>query len=284
MKNNNVLWMKKRQVFIIIFMINILLIIVPILINIMFKIEAPFAFLESEWNPGDYLLYVGGFSASLTTIVAVYITLKADYKKELENKRFSILPYFIITKLDIKSYKNIFSFKNEVDSDDKEDSFELYKINKLYVVIKDGTISYFSNLEKEKLKLIKTGGYHWIEKNRSLNLVKEGLLILPLVFENIGNGTAIMVTITFYNTEESKKYVHLQSLKQNESIELFVYLENAKDTDIGEYFIELGYKDIYGNAYKQKYQVDVVIDIEGRYGIVVNLEQPSVDSTQILIF
>lgn len=52
----------------------VFIIIIPVIINVLFKFESPCSFLVAEWKAGDVLGFYGTLLASVTTIIGVYIS------------------------------------------------------------------------------------------------------------------------------------------------------------------------------------------------------------------
>lgn len=62
-------------------------ILVTVIIHILFKIKAPFEFLEAEWSAGEYLTFMAGFLTFAGTFILSIHTLKSANKyQEIANK------------------------------------------------------------------------------------------------------------------------------------------------------------------------------------------------------
>ena len=74
----------------------IYIIIIPFLINSLFKMEAPWEWLVAEWSAGDALSFYGILVSAFITMYGVYLTISFSFKQFREEQRSQILPYLSI--------------------------------------------------------------------------------------------------------------------------------------------------------------------------------------------
>ena len=84
---------------------SIIIVIVPFLINIIFKINTGIRLFQAEWSPDAFLTYIGSILGAVATIIAVKITI--DYTSEQKMKEYIILSKpWITSKLELLNANN----------------------------------------------------------------------------------------------------------------------------------------------------------------------------------
>jgi uncharacterized membrane protein len=68
-------------------LLTIMVLVIPILIHIMFKVPAINDFMIAKWNAGDMLSYYGSVLSFLGTIILGFIALYQNDKAEKENEK-----------------------------------------------------------------------------------------------------------------------------------------------------------------------------------------------------
>lgn len=88
------------------FFVVVFLLIIPIFINLLFKIYIN-NFFSAEWSAGDMLTFYGSILGGCLTLFGVIITLKHQEKDSLERDLIKYKPI-----LDVESVESIESFRN----------------------------------------------------------------------------------------------------------------------------------------------------------------------------
>jgi hypothetical protein len=252
-------FMKSHGKQIIIFLV-ITVIIVPLCINLAFKLHAPTAIFEATWNAGEFLQFYGTILGSILAVYGVFKTIQYtqdNYRKDFVNR---VLPYMALTNLEKESKFNWFTSTCEPpDEQDSISEYREYKLNKIFFIISDGKISVMNKLDKRQITLVHNRGSLDIpDSNGRVYMVDYNLISIPLIIENVGNGAAIAfrVGLNRKDTDErNRKYIVPQNLKRGEKFYVHLYSENPQNTQLscGDYILEIHYEDIYGNKYKQCY-------------------------------
>lgn len=66
-------------------------------IHTIYKIRSPFAFLETVWEPGDVLSFVGSIIGAVATIYVLQETIRFTVLSQKEEHTASIRPYFVLS-------------------------------------------------------------------------------------------------------------------------------------------------------------------------------------------
>lgn len=123
------------------FAVGIVAIAAPILVHIAFNIETPCSALMPTWTSGEVLAYIGALLGAITTIVAVFLTVKNSDEARKEDLRLSVLPCIVVQDLRRVNRKSFFEVMREqgsLDSDEGMTAKEPYtevKIEKEYTVL-----------------------------------------------------------------------------------------------------------------------------------------------------
>lgn len=237
------------------------IIIVPFLIHVCFKINAPITFLEAEWGAGDVLAFYGVLVGAVATVWGVYLSIqysRSNYQEDVKNR---VLPFIALTTLKVRTKFSLFPTVDANKETSCPNEYEEYKVEKIYYIIEKGKITPKTGLTKDQEEKLQQGGMRW-EANDSgtISLVCADLVTLPLELENVGNGAAIRFRIGLnkHNTDENDwQYLTPRPLKIGESLYVHVYCEDGEESK-GSYILDMVYEDIYGNKYRQRY--GVVID------------------------
>lgn len=67
-----------------------------LIIHSIYKIRAPFGFLESEWEAGDVLAFAGSIIGAVATIYVLQETIRFTVSTQKEEHIASIRPYFVM--------------------------------------------------------------------------------------------------------------------------------------------------------------------------------------------
>lgn len=86
-----------KTIWIIIVCALLCLVIIPLVINVLFKIDLGIRVLQSEWNAGDALAFYGSVLSGLLTVIGVFLTIRYENNKA---KKEDSIKYKPILELD----------------------------------------------------------------------------------------------------------------------------------------------------------------------------------------
>lgn len=254
-------WLNEHKCITAILSITFLL-IVPFIINCLFKLRAPFELFAAEWEAGDVLSFYGALLASVATIIGVYLSIIYAQKNYREDERNRIKPYLALTHLRSKSNANFFNTTHTKPDQESVPKtlfnplkYEEFKIKKVFVDIAPTGILFKTSLTDEQQKILEQAGFVWDSAKNNYALVSKHYISLPFEIENIGNGAAIDFIIAFYKKGGHRRGIRIYTVKQNSSIYLHIFSECKVEDTYGDYILELQYRDIIGTTYSQKYPI-----------------------------
>lgn len=224
------------------------------------------------WGAKEILSYYGTIVAAIIGIIGVILTVYVSNQNYRADARNRVLPFMAITVVNSK-YPDAFSFGL---SDDNH-NFPLEDMNAItdlagkttyYVIdgVVDGKIKQrvAQELNPDEENKLNDTGILWKRgtKDGNMYLTYSGILSMPFLVENVGNGVAIKVRIglsvrgnePFYRTERIQKVgeksaVHIFSTRKFEEIK-------------GNSSLVICYEDILGNQYEQTFPIKVFEDEE----------------------
>lgn len=91
--------MTKNNLWKLIVCVLLTLLIIPVLINIVYKIDIGIWLLQSEWNAGEMLSFYGAILSAVGTVLGVVYTIRNDYR--LRSRENAILYKPILELVDI---------------------------------------------------------------------------------------------------------------------------------------------------------------------------------------
>ncbi len=239
---------------------------IPLLIHILFKIEAPCPFLVAEWSAGDVLAFYGVLVGAVVAIAGVYFSIVAGQKNYHDDVINQCRPFMT---MEARYYKaeNITEIKPDNDQSHPQkplQEFEEYALEKLYYVIQKGNVQIKENLTEVQQRHVKYSGFgarEIVPGGKSVYTTK--MLYLPLEIENVGNGAAVSFSVGINNsTLDEKKHMFSRpkSLKVGQKFYISIYSENMDRDNYGEYTVCISYYDILGNGYEQNYKYKIFED------------------------
>lgn len=239
--------MTKNNLWKLILCVFVALIIIPVLINTLYKIDVGIWFLQSEWKAGEMLSFYGAILSAVGTVLGVVYTIRNDYR--LRSKENTIL------------YKPI---------------LELVGINTILsdlVISRDVGIGYPISLSSTDID-----SYYFFEQQQSLNPK------YILLFRNVGRGETLNTVVNSFNVVEVnwKDISYLQpNINENQAVgeivqggefvvnmNLPTYLimpKNQGDCSWFELRAELiiSYSDMFAkNRYQRKYHFIFKVIVE----------------------
>jgi len=257
--------------------IIICIFIIPFIIHVFFLISAPASFLRALWTAGDVLTFYGALIASGLMIFGVFLSIQYAQQQYREDVRCRALPYISISKLQTEYESPLL----EQDTDDFfNNSYREYRLQKIYFIMKSGIITVKGGLTQVQQKLVDKGGSQIVSLLPGItSQVANKMLSIPLEVENNGNGAAVNLRIGLNQKKMKKGYLMPMNLVTTEKLYIHIFCEDLSQEDIGEYDFDFIYEDIYGQRYKQNFDLiitDESSDEKLRYGTRIALA-----STQI---
>ena len=254
-------WIKDNRLRII-FLVVLFLIVIPLLLNWLYKKTAPIDFLYVKWDLDSELLFYGGILASLITIYGVFYTVQVSQKNNREDTRRKVLPFLTLTRIMVKNRYNAFlevfndasnKEQSENDTSVKDIIYEEYNLSRIYFVIKDGKVTSYTSLPKEYDDLLKRKGQRWepVDGGKELHVVPFGSL--PLEVENVGNGPAFVLQIGLNRTGTEARFLPPVKLKCNQTFYIHIFSKDYGEDKKADYDLCFRYEDIYGQKYQQNY-------------------------------
>lgn len=237
----------------------IFIIIIPAIINWLFKLSSPIDFFVAEWSAGDVLSFYGALLASVATIAGVYLSIEYAQRNYREDERNKIRPYFALTHIHSKSKFNFLCIPgNNSQQDQSENLYTEFRLDKVYVVISKKGIEFKTGLTNQQQQLLAQSGFTWKPVEKGIRLVATDYISLPFEVDNVGNGSAIDLQLVVYREgSDVHKGANLYTLKPTDSVYFHIFSELEDDGLLGNYMLELRYYDILGTHYAQKYPLSV---------------------------
>lgn len=176
--------MTKNNLWKLMLCVFVVLIIIPLLINILYKINIGIWLLQSEWNAGELLSFYGAILSAIGTVLGVFYTIRNDYR--LRSRENTIL------------YKPI---------------LELVGINTILsdlVISRDVGIGYPISLSSTDID-----SSYFFEQQQSLNPK------YILLFRNVGRGETLNTVVNSFNVVEVNwediSYLH-SNINENQAV------------------------------------------------------------------
>lgn len=256
----------------------VFIVIIPAVINWLFKLEAPCTFFSAEWGAGDVLAFYGAMLASVTTILGVYISIEYAQRNYRIDEANRVKPYLTLTHYKSQSKSNLLSGPSlgtaTTDRVEQPQSYyKEYKLEKVYIIIDQAEIQFRDKLSDSQQQRLKSGGFEWCNQGSGCSALQPHTFVsMPFEVENVGSGAATNTMIAFYKKDGKRRGAYLYTIKQESSFYFHVFCDDADIVVDSEYVIELLYGDIIGNRYSQKYPVKFARDAETRrFCITVDL-------------
>lgn len=252
------------------FVFGIFVVVIPSIINWLFKVESPCSFFVAEWEADAVLTFYGTMLASVTTILGVYISIEYAQRNYRIDEANRVKPYLTLTHYKSQSKSNLLSGPPLETSDadrveQPQSYYKEYKLEKVYIIIDQAEIQFRDKLSDGQQQRLKSGGLEWHNHGSGCyTLQPHPFVSMPFDVENVGSGAATNTMIAFYKKGEKRRGASLYTIKPGSSFYFHVFCDNADSVAGSEYVIELLYGDIIGNYYSQKYPVRFARDAETR--------------------
>ena len=236
-------------------------VLIPLIINLAFKINAVTSIFAAEWSAGDVLSFYGSIIAAVVTIIGVYITIDYSRKNFDEDEMNRIRPYMALTHYKFRARKVLLGNNTPVETENQGDFYEEYKLERIYIVLNESSIEIKDKLEKDQLDILMSGGMHWESgSNGRAALRSYPHISYPFKVENVGCGAAINTVIGFCEEQKPRRGVSVFTLKPGDSAYLHIFCEDAKKIGNKRYVLDFSYYDTRGNGYSQKFLLNLYYD------------------------
>ena len=250
-------FIKKHWLFVA-FIVFLLVVGIPAIINWLFKIQPSIEFFSAEWEAGDVLTFYGSLLAAIATIFGVFLTVRYAQENYRADERNKQLPFLALTYMRKKSKFYFFDtgLKEQPPEnvDDPNDYYLEYRLKNVYIVITSSGIEYKSKLSPDQYNILKRCGQMWEEKDGRLSQSVRSYISLPFELDNVGNGAAIELKVSLYKKDDLvKKAVSIDTLRVKESFYVHIFSEVETDNILGDYVLAFRYKDILSNTYSQSF-------------------------------
>lgn len=223
------------------------------------------------WVSGEVLAYIGALLGAIATIVAVFLTVKNSDEARKEDLRFSVLPCIAVQDLRRVNRKSFFEVMREqgsLDSDEGMTEKEPYaevKIEKEYAICSAEGFYYRCELTDEQRKKIE---YHSVVPTEGASgvmlLAANTSAYLPLLFSNVGNGTAVNCCVSVVKADairdvklEGLLSCSIRQMAIGSERYLGLYFDDCNPDCSGKYQIVVMYEDTYGNKYVQDFVLEI---------------------------
>ena len=269
-------WLKKNWKLFLLAMV-VVIVIIPFCINAVFKIHAPWYFLQAEWDASAALSFYGSIVAGVIAVYGVFLTIQYSQKSYKEDVRNRTLPFIAVEMLKTYSYKKLFPASTEQGTEESEGYYE-YKLQDYYCILENGSITYKTKLSKNQQELLENGGLKWVANASGRSMVAADDVCVPFEIENVGNGPAIQFRYGLNRIETKaadRQYLPVIALKPKKPITFHIFSENCgiDSNNLGNYVLEFFYEDIYRNHYSQSFEIIIEYGKKENAPIVsINLE------------
>ncbi|WP_034487789.1 hypothetical protein [Butyrivibrio fibrisolvens] len=270
---------------IIVLVIVIAVIAGPIIIHLLFKTVGP-SWLVAKWSAGEILQYYGTIITAIIAIAGLYLTFQDNRRSIREQSRLDKLPYFSLTTLNYDVRNPLFGTttdkeidsKGEVVLKPKDNKQEYYyreeKLKAALITIRKGVPGIETKIPETDKKLILNGG---VSEQRMaqgmIGIVNEPMIYVPIILQNVGNGAAMGFRVGLNKLINGcliePKYLSSTSVNEKEEFYLGFFALNEGEENVGEYLLEIIYRDMFDNKYRQS--TKFIISYENK-SILTNME------------
>jgi hypothetical protein len=240
------------------------LIIIPLCINLFFKISAPADFLVSEWTAGDALTFYGVLLGAGLAVWGVFLSIQYAQRNYREDVRNRVLPFFAIDLMAVKAKRSggldmLFPQNIEISPENEPTNYyREFSIDDFYFTIKDGKVVVNANWTKEQADVIHSLGTRALPNGQnSWAVVNVEYINLPIKVRNIGLGSAIHFQVGLNPKGSIDCYTKMFPVLPEQEITLHIYIDGLSGSNIGNYELVFRYGDIYENYYEQAYPLAV---------------------------
>lgn len=254
-------YIKKHPVFLII----VVLVLIPVIIYFLSVIPL----LPSggnDWS-GFWGGYIGAIIGGICTVIGVHWTIEYSQENYQEDVRNRTLPYISLSALQQDILMDLLHFSSEqlnggnaTEQINESSTYREYRLNKVFIIIEKDKINYKKDLTDRQEELVKCGGLEEEHRDGITCLVDRKIISAPIELENVGNGVALQFRVGLNKIDDKDpKFILPLDLKIGEKMCLHIFSEYSNDI-IGDYLLEVYYKDILNNSYCQKFKFKIEKD------------------------
>lgn len=247
--------------------IAIVVIAGPLIIHILFKMIGP-SWLVAEWSAGEMLQYYGMIITAIIAIAGLYLTFQDNRRGIREQSRLDKLPYFSLTTLNYNVRNPLFGTTTDKEIDSKgetvlkpkENKQEYYyreeKLKAAFITIRKGMPGIETKISETDKRLILNGGVSEQQMAQGMiGIVNKPMIYVPIILQNVGNGAAMDFRVGLNKLKNGDliepKYLSSTSVNEKEEFYLGFFALNEGEENAGEYLLEIIYRDMFDNMYKQ---------------------------------
>jgi len=229
-------------------------VIIPAIINWLFKLPAPHNFLEAEWYAADILAFYSVILGAGLAVWGIFLTIEHTQKSYRDDVKKRVLPYFVVELLSPKyTTASLTSKFSSIDNDD----YEEYKIHETYFYIqRDGSLSVH------------------LSNNDELRKIVHNCCINPILVKNVGLGTA--VNFSFGTSGLNSKRIERDTFRNilpTCDAKCYILLDQQYNADLFECELAIDYCDIYKNKYSQIIPIKFERIVEnGTQGFLISID------------
>lgn len=242
-------------------------ILIPLLINYIYRNGAICRFLNFKWSAGDMIQFYGAIIGGVLTVYGVYLTInytQSNYEDDIRNR---VLPYIAFNFLEQKTIRGLLEEEIDVEDDNMlKIGMNEFDLEEIYFVVNNGMVEAKLFLTKDQKRRIINGGVINQHISKGVTAVIDSQLIYQtIILENVGVGAAIQARVGFNKAECSDpKFCKPMTLKRGDNISVHIYADdcNKDSKNLCNYSLGIEYSDIYGNKYIQEMPIELGYDIE----------------------
>ena len=241
-------------------------VVVPVLINIVFKQNWGISWLQAEWHANDALSFYGTLLAASIGIIGVFFSIQYAQKNYREDAKSRVRPYLALTYLrensqfKIENLIDLLGYSSVDDKEIKEETSEeqniFYRLDNFAIVLSEKGIKYQLDISDQQKKLIQNGGFITDEQS----IKKHKFISMPFIIENVGNGAALNCRIAFYKENDVTNGINLNTIKCGGLFNCHIFSDEPKAFLNQKYILKFAYLDILGTEYTQSYDIQFTID------------------------
>lgn len=258
------IWIKKNIKQVVLWSV-IILIFIPLAVYCLSEISFLPVTGGNDWA-GFWGGYFGAIIGGICTVVGVFLSIRYEKEKSLENDERAVLPYIALTTLEKEVHIDFFHLKNidDIEESDHTQEYREFMLDRIYFVIRGDDITPKHKLSREEKVLLENNGNYMDEvATGCYSLAHKKMISIPIILENVGNGAAVDFRVgvhsgdTKYN-DEGIKYTVPKHLIIGKTFYLNLYFE-----DVGEYaekkqfVLRICYENIYTQTYIQEYTINI---------------------------
>ena len=240
----------------------------PFAIHIFFKLIPEDSFFTPLWSAGDFLQYYGALLASVGAIAGVFFTVRYTQANYIDDNRNNVLPVMTLTELMTKYHTN--PFQNDPDNqreahdqNESEDSrddalYEVYRMDKVCFFYENGAFAAKANLPKKYRDQLSHGEIKGQKQKTGVyGDFIVGRINIPLVLENVGNGTAINCRIGLNAKDREERLLRAIQISPGKAFYILIFAPDITELTDKQFQLSMVYNDIYKNTYRQDFPMEL---------------------------